>query len=653
MTINNTITMTDHMTGTLKSIIRTMNMMISNMQRLDSTSNIIGRDAFSRMRAEITSAEVSLSNLENELISVNLAQGRAAGGASSWSMKLMGVYSALGIIKGAFSALSSMMNFVDDYAVTNSRLSLITDNLREQRKLQEDIAASAKRARASYEATANLVTNIGMSGAMKNNKDAVEFAEKVNKLLVIGGGKAANNEAAVLQLSQALSSGVLQGDEYRSLRENAPALMKEIANGLNVNMGDLKAMSTAGLLTSDVIIKAMENAGDSIDKKFNQMPVTFSQNMQMMKDKFGLWAASLSKDGALSSINNIFKKFNSYLDSDAGQRMLANIALALNIAATALLTLTNGLGYFMGLLEHIYPIVDILFFTGLIAGAILASQALWTMVPPLIASAGAFIMMNLPIILIAAGIAGLIMILRHFGVSANDIVSFVGGLIGGLATHILNQGIFIKNVLLSVAEFFANIFIDPAYAVKKLFYDITKEISGFFTKMINGLIDGINFLIKKSNKIAKTDFKSITHIEAKTFTKPTASKNVVNFDKYKSDYISYKDGALKGAGILSDGLKKASSLKDSAFGNGEITGIKDIDKVGKVGKIDSDVNIAKEDIKYLLDAVTQKYVNNINLTVETKAPVINNSAVVREEADIEKLKNVIADAIYEQTVVSV
>lgn len=651
--IHNTISLTDHMTGTLKSIIRTMNMMISNMQRLDSASNVIGRDAFSRMRAEITSAEVSLSNLENELISVNLAQGRAAGGASSWSMKLMGVYSALGIIKGAFSALSSMMNFVDDYAVTNSRLSLITDNLREQRKLQEDIAASAKRARASYEATANLVTNIGMSGVIKNNSDAVKFAEKVNKLLVIGGGKAANNEAAVLQLSQALSSGVLQGDEYRSLRENAPALMKEIANGLNVNMGDLKAMSTAGLLTADTIIKAMENAGDSIDKKFNQMPVTFSQNMQLMKDKFGLWAASLSKDGALASINNIFKKFNSYLDSDAGQRMLANIALALNIAATALLTLTNGLGFFMGLLDTISPVADILFFTVLIAGAILASQALWTMVPPLIASAGAFIMMNLPIILIAAGIAGLIMILRHFGVSANDIVSFVGGLIGGLATHILNQGIFIKNVLLSVAEFFANIFIDPAYAVKKLFYDITKEISGFFTNMINGLIDGINFLIKKSNKIAKTDFKSITHIEAKTFTKPTASKNVVNFDKYKSDYISYKDGALKGAGILSDGLKKASSLKDSAFGNGEITGIKDIDKVGKVGKIDSDVNIAKEDIKYLLDAVTQKYVNNINLTVETKAPVINNSAVVREEADIEKLKNVIADAIYEQTVVSV
>lgn len=651
--IHNTISLTDHMTGTLKSIIRTMNMMISNMQRLDSASNVIGRDAFSRMRAEITSAEVSLSNLENELISVNLAQGRAAGGASSWSMKLMGVYSALGIIKGAFSALSSMMNFVDDYAVTNSRLSLITDNLREQRKLQEDIAASAKRARASYEATANLVTNIGMSGVMKNNSDAVKFAEKVNKLLVIGGGKAANNEAAVLQLSQALSSGVLQGDEYRSLRENAPALMKEIANGLNVNMGDLKAMSTAGLLTADTIIKAMENAGDSIDKKFNQMPVTFSQNMQMMKDKFGLWAASLSKDGALASINNIFKKFNSYLDSDAGQRMLANIALALNIAATALLTLTNGLGFFMGLLDTISPVADILFFTVLIAGAILASQALWTMVPPLIASAGAFIMMNLPIILITAGIAGLIMILRHFGVSANDIVSFVGGLIGGLATHILNQGIFIKNVLLSVAEFFANIFIDPAYAVKKLFYDITKEISGFFTNMINGLIDGINFLIKKSNKIAKTDFKSINHIEAKTFTKPTASKNVVNLDKYKSDYISYKDGALKGAGILSDGLKKASSLKDSAFGNGEISGIKDIDKVGKVGKIDSDVNIAKEDIKYLLDAVTQKYVNNINLTVETKAPVINNSAVVREEADIEKLKNVIADAIYEQTVVSV
>nr|DAR07493.1 MAG TPA: tail tape measure [Caudoviricetes sp.] len=565
----------------------------------------------------------------------------------------MGIYSAINLIKGAFSAVSGAMSFTDEYTTANARLSLINDGLRTQKELQEDIAASASRSRASYSATAKLVTGIGMSGAMKSTKEAVEFSEKINKLLVIGGGGAAQNEAALLQLSQALTSGVLQGDEYRSLRENAPALMKEIASGLGVSMGSLKEMSTAGLLTSDAIIKAMEKAGTSIDTQFNKMPLTFSQNLQAMKDKFGFWAASLAEDGALKNINDIFRKFNVYLSSDAGTRMLSNIGLALNIAATALLFITNGLGYFMGLLEHIYPIADILFFTVLIAGAILASQALWTMVPPLIASAGAFIMMNLPIILIAAGIAGLIMILRHFGVSANDIVSFVGGLIGGLATHILNQGIFIKNVLLSVAEFFANIFIDPAYAVKKLFYDITKEISGFFTKMINGLIDGINFLIKKSNKIAKTDFKSINYIEAKTFAKPKASKNVVNLDKYKSDYISYQDGALKGAGILSDGLKKASSLKDSAFGNGEISGIKDIDKVGKVGKIDSDVNIAKEDIKYLLDAVTQKYVNNINLTVETKAPVINNSAVVREEADIEKLKSVIADAIYEQTVVSV
>lgn len=660
MKIDNQITMTDHMSHTLRSIIKTVNTLMSNIKRVNDITKRVGADGFDRMRRKIISAKVSLESFKNNLIQMSLAQRHNTDSANSWYTKLMGIYSAVGRLSAMFNALSRIMNFANGYTTANTRLNLINDGLQTQLQLQKQIADAANRSRSSYKATANLVASIGMTGAMDSTKAAIDFSEKVNKLLVIGGADATQSYAAISQLSQAFTSGNLQGDGFRSLRDNAPALMGTIADGVGVSMSRLEAMSEQGLLTSDVIISAMEKAGDGIDNQFEKMPVTFFQNMQMMKDTFGVWASGLAENGALKAVNELFKKLNMWLSSSSGQRFLSNIATALSIIAYFVLLISDGFSAFMNILDMISPVADTLFFAVIIAGALLAGQALWAMVPslwamvtPALATAGSFILMNLPLIGVALAIAAVIVLLQKLGVKAETIATFIGGLVAGQVAFFLNVINFVRNMLLSVAEFLMNIFIDPVYAVKKLFYDLTKEINTFFSGMINGLIDGLNWLITKTNSIAGTKIEKIAHVELSTLEKPVSKrKGVVNLDKYKGDYKSYSDFAKLGAGIANTGLNKMKSAADG-FGMRSMGKVENIDTVGKVGKIDSDVNVAKEDLKYLLDAVTQKYVNNINLTVQTQAPVINNNGTVREEADIQKVATMLSDILIEETVVSV
>ncbi len=653
MRVDNSIAINDYMTATMRSILRTMNMMISNMQRLDAQANVLGAGAFDTMRQEIAAAEVSLGQLRSNLLAADMAQQGAAGSAGAWGMKLAGIYSLVSMIRAVFGAIKQIMTeFVDGYSTANARLGLVNDGLQTQLELQNKVAESANRARASYQATANLVTSIGMTGAMGTTQDAVNFAEKVNKLLVIGGGGAQQNEAALLQLSQALASGRLQGDEFRSLRENAPALMATIAKGMGVPMGALKQMSTDGELTAEAIIKALENMGGEIDAQFAAMPVTFSQNLQIMKDTLGRWAADMAKDGALKKINDLFARLNVWLASDNGQAFLESISNGLYAIAYAIELVVNGFIWLSDMINALGPIGDMIFYGILAAGAVAAASALWGVVAPLGAIAIEFLTIYWPVFAVGAAITGLILLLNHFGVTAEDILTFVGGILGGLFAFTFNKVIFLYNILVSFSEFLVNVFIDPVYAVKKLFYDLTTNIADFFWNVINGIVDGLNWIISKTNDIAGTSFDTIERISYEAMKPPESDKDVVKFDRF--DYLDYKDFAGKGADLATGFLKKVQDSDIASIGTGFMgkTSLDSVNQVGKVGKIDSDINIAKEDIKYLLDATTQKYVNQINLTVQTQAPVINTNGTIREEADLEKLAGNITEKINEQNVIA-
>lgn len=188
-------------------------------------------------------------------------------------------------IKGAVAAYASIqtvgkiIDLSDTMTQTTARLDLIVDDGGSVEELQNKIYASAQNARGSYQATADAVSKLGlMAGdAFSGSDEIVAFMEQVNKQFTIAGTEASGIDAAMLQLTQAMGSGVLRGEEFNSILEQAPNIIQAIADYMDVPKGQLKDMAAEGLITSDIVKNAMFAAADETNAKFEQMPMTFSQ----------------------------------------------------------------------------------------------------------------------------------------------------------------------------------------------------------------------------------------------------------------------------------------------------------------------------------------------------------------------------------------
>lgn len=656
MNVSNSIGLRDLMTPTLRHIVNTMNMMISNMQKLDSISASVGSDAFTAMRQSITEAEVYLQKMEADLLAMQTSANGVNKGFKSWALTLTGVRSALSLIGLAINKLKSVLVTADEYTGANARLKLINDGLQTQYELQSKIRKAAFDTRSGYKETANLVNRIGMTGAMKTNDDAIDLASKVNKLLKIGGGSASEQNASLVQFSQSLASGVMQGDEFRSLKENAPALMETIAKGLNVSAAGLKQLSSDGELTTAAIIGALEKMGVEIDKQFAAIPVTFGDNMGVLKDTLGIWLAGLAQvDGAFGMLNQKFLQFNIWLSSDTGTAFLEAIAMSLNFIA---LLITSTIDFFVEMGSVINSVGGISegVFGGTVALALMIIiPLLWAKVTALWALASAWAILNAPIIAAALAIGIVIAALSYMGVTTRDVLGFVGALFGITFAFIGNVFIGFYNQVGQISVFLQNIFIDPAFAIQNLFYGMISNILSFFTSLINGISAGLNALIGKSNQILGTNFETFQTVNLK-LKQPTSDKNVKTWQN--RDFLSYSDMASKGSNMATgfyDTLKtkKDDSLGFGSKGGGPGTDIGDIGKVGKVGKIDSDVNIADEDLKMLMDMVVQSRVNQINLVVQSAAPQIINHNNITKDVDADQLLDYMGDIIAEGASISV
>lgn len=652
MTVSNSIAMKDYMTPTLRYIIHTMNMMISNMQRLDAQSNKIGNDAFSAMRRNIASAEVELDAMEQNLTAMYHSSNMVGQSFSGWAMQLTGIWSALQLIRQVIAVIGKLAKITDEYISVNARLGLINDGLQTQEQLQQRILKSANQTRSSYAETANLVTKIGMTGAVRTNDEAVKFAEKVNMLLKIGGGTQSENSASLLQLSQALASGRLQGDEFRSLRENAPALMAALAKGMDVPIGQLREMAAEGELTSDIIIKAFDNMDSEIQSQFMQLPRTFGENAVVMNNIMTEWLGKfMETGGALWRINERFTQFVNWLNSEQGQNILDIIATTLNFIV---FLIDLVIGAFVGLWDMVSeagPVWESLLTGIIVAGFVAILPLVWgavTAIGAFIASAAVAVAPFLPLIIVVSLVT---YEARRMGVTFQDVFNFVGGLAGFLVAFLVNRFIYFYNTVGEIAVFLQNLFIDPVFAIQNLFYNMIQNVLEYFESMINGIINGLNWIAGKANSAFGTNIKTFDHVSLANknpMKKPTSDKTVKTWDKM--GYVDHAAFAQKGAQLATGLLDKGEKMLQRSGGLSSVgagKNIGDVGKVGKVGKIEDKVNIADEDIKMLADIVTRDRVNQINLSVQTKSPVIQNSATIREEADLDKLANKLAEKLDE------
>lgn len=238
-------------------------------------------------------------------VSIEKAKGamEAMEGASA------GASSALGSVKSAFSGMLStftmgniaaniamriadavvqipgkLMKAADAYSGMQARLQMVSGSAERTAQMNDMIFQSALRARGSYDGMLDSVSKIAMTAkeAFPDARTVVPFVEEIQKLFAIGGTGVQQQKDAMLQLTQALGSGKLQGDEFRSIAEAAPLIEQMVAKEMGVTQGQLKKLSSQGVITADVLRDAILHNAKEINAQFESMPMTWGAMMQNM-----------------------------------------------------------------------------------------------------------------------------------------------------------------------------------------------------------------------------------------------------------------------------------------------------------------------------------------------------------------------------------
>jgi len=278
-TIRSAIQLYDGMTPGLRSITNALNITISSFEAMQrASSNAIDTSSIQAARAELNRAEIAFNEIEQQIRQADQAQQEFNNDIRN-SHGLMDKLKSMAMSLGAAFGAKKIIELADNMAQTNARLDLINDGLQTTAELQDKIVASAQRARASYQATADVVSKLGLlaGDAFKSNDEMIAFAELMQKAFTVSGASIQEQTAAMYQLTQAMAAGRLQGDEFRSIMENAPMLAQAIAKYTGKSIGELREMSSEGLITADIIKNAMFAAADETNKKFAEMPMTFGQ----------------------------------------------------------------------------------------------------------------------------------------------------------------------------------------------------------------------------------------------------------------------------------------------------------------------------------------------------------------------------------------
>lgn len=282
-TLRSAIRIQDGMSPAFRSMNNAMNIVISSFESLqNASSNSVDTRSIQAARAELNKAEMAFNQIEQSISSTTQQQDRlnrelneGSNGAGALLGKVKQVAMGIGLAFGA----KQIIQLADEMTLTGARLDLINDGLQTTEELQDKIFQSAQRSRTAYTDTASVVSKLGIlaKDSFSSNDEMIFFAEQMNKQFKIGGASIQEQTAGMYQLTQAMAAGRLQGDEFRSIMENAPLLAQSIAEYMGKSVGELREMSSQGLITADVIKNALFASAEQTNAKFEQIPMTFGQ----------------------------------------------------------------------------------------------------------------------------------------------------------------------------------------------------------------------------------------------------------------------------------------------------------------------------------------------------------------------------------------
>lgn len=722
--IHNSIQLQDRMTPVLRSIIKSMESTLKVMERLDKqTKKGEHSKAFKQATREIENANSALQRMQNQLIKVDNNAKMATSTLSRMSnsiqnadtgmnrlgnrgINLVNLTAAVYLLQNIAGLINKLMEVPDEAISLKARIGLFNESEYTKEQLFDELYNASLRTRTGFKESGQLATRIMISGAMTGENaatGAIKATELINKAVIAGGSTAEESRRSLLQLSQALASGMLQGDELRAIREQTPFLARMIGEGLakvdpkkfaGVSIGQLKELGRQGELTSDRILKGLFLMSDEINEYFKQMPRTFGQAMTQMGS---IWMKFMDKlnqvDGPMQKLTQLAWQFVDFLASEDGEDFLTGLASGIGVVVDSIVWFFNLVGDAFSYLSENLTLTKALI-SAVAAAAVVGAGAMfvsWTIA-------------NWPVIAVLAGLTAIFYALYKMGHSAGDIIGGIilffmrlGNAIITVFRYISAGGQWVGEVLKgffgTALDTIYNMFVFLVAGLSGIMGSIAKIfgtgltlVGKFFEGLIVGVLNGMEKIAQAADKIFGSNLAG--SVEGwKTFVQNRFAATYEILDKRYNEMPNFGDyfenapwadwsnnytprtfqeilADTHDFGIMTDeeakkwtsdfGNKIDDKLAATVLGidnayqnimeNFDPNNIEYINSIGEVGKINSDVEISDEDIQILRDIAAKDFLVNLY----TIAPQVNAQfGDVRESADVNEIMGVLETMIEE------
>ena len=597
----------------------------------------------------------------------------------------------------SIQTVGKALNISDELVQTTSRLNMMNDGVQTTAELVNMVYAAAQDARGSFSQMADVVARFGNNAkdAFSSSEEVVAFADLIQKQMTIAGASTQEAANAELQLSQALGSGVLRGDELNSIFEQAPNLIQNIADYLDVPIGKIREMAADGELSADVVKAAIFSAADDINSKFNEMPMTWGQIWQSMQNT------------ALIAFQLVLQRLNDLANSEAFQTFiqgaieamatLANILLNVfevaasvgafigdnwSIIAPIIYGVIAALGAYlaiMGIVNAITAISAAIDATKAAADALAAGQTfLWTVQQYGLNAALAACPITWIIVLIIALIAIIFAVCNAIAKMTGIANSGFGVITGGVNVVIQffkNLGLTVANIALGIGNAIAAL----ASNMMTAFHNAICSVQSWFYNLLSTALSVIEGICSALNKLPFVEFDYSGISSAADDYAAKASEAAGNKEDYQSisdafnegftTFDAFQDGwasdAFNAGAAWGDGIadKVSNFSLSDVFGQTDIPNVGDYtsgfndaiansgvgDSIGNIddntGKIKDSLDVTEEDLKYLRDIAEQESINRFTTAEVTINQTNNNN--VSSDTDLDGFITALDDAMGE------
>lgn len=675
----------------LNQAIQEQNSLNQAMQNMDVSA---ANDAYLRLSQTVGNTERYIRDNVDE-------QGRFNQEISAGTQQANELTNTIKRAVAAYVSIQTVgkaLNISDELVQTTSRLNMMNDGVQTTAELVNMVYAAAQDARGSFSQMADVVARFGNNAkdAFSSSEEVVAFADLIQKQMTIAGASTQEAANAELQLSQALGSGVLRGDELNSIFEQAPNLIQNIADYLDVPIGKIREMAADGELSADVVKAAIFSAADDINSKFNEMPMTWGQIWQSMQNT------------ALIAFQPVLQRLNDLANSEAFQTFiqgaieamatLANILLNVfevaasvgafigdnwSIIAPIIYGVIAALGAYlaiMGIVNAITAISAAIDATKAAADALAAGQTfLWTVQQYGLNAALAACPITWIIVLIIALIAIIFAVCNAIAKMTGIANSGFGVITGGVNVVIQffkNLGLTVANIALGIGNAIAAL----ASNMMTAFHNAICSVQSWFYNLLSTALSVIEGICSALNKLPFVEFDYSGISSAADDYAAKASEAAGNKEDYQSisdafnegftTFDAFQDGwasdAFNAGAAWGDGIadKVSNFSLSDVFGQTDIPNVGDYtsgfndaiansgvgDSIGNIddntGKIKDSLDVTEEDLKYLRDIAEQEAINRFT-TAEINVDMSGMQNTVNSGDDIDGFMTKLTDSVNE------